>query len=232
MGSYRRCRGFIISAQRCRQLPSPIMSPSDDEKDELLLSCRYGDIDDVRQFVETYGQEVLGSVHDENGNGVLHMVAGNGHVGECDSLMPLSCTFLTHRRYTTDILDYLLSIVPPSLLSAQNNAGSTPLHWAAINTQLEIAQKLIQCSGGPGNGLIDIKNTAGRSPLAEAEMAGWDEGAKYMVEVMNLEENDGGDDEHSVDDSKAAPDIEIEIQDAEGQVSKMKISGATLPSSS
>lgn len=208
------------------------MSPTDDEKDELLLSCRYGDIDDLRQFVETYGQEVLASVRDENGNGVLHMVAGNGHVGEYDSLTPLSCTILTHRRYTTDILDYLLSIVPPSLLSAQNNAGSTPLHWATINTQLEIVQKLIRCPGGLGNGLIDIKNTAGRSPLTEAEMAGWDEGAKYMVEVMNLDDNDGGDDEHSVDNTNAAADIEIEIQDAEGQVSKMKISGAALPSSS
>jgi len=62
-------------------------------------------------------------------------------------------------------------------------------------------------------------------------MAGWDEGAKYMVEVMNLDENVGGDDD-SVDDSNAAPDIEIEIQDAEGQISKMKISGASVPSSS
>lgn len=204
------------------------MSPTDDEKDELLLSCRYGDIDDVRQFVDSYGQEILGSVRDEQGNGVLHMVAGNGHVGERDSLMALSCTILTHGRYTTDVLDYLLSIVPPSLLSAQNNAGSTPLHWAAVNAQLEIAQKLIRCPGGPGNDLIDIKNTAGRSPLTEAEMAGWDEGAKYMVEVMNLEENDGGDD---VDDTNAAPDIEIEIQDAEGQVSKMKISADARTSS-
>jgi uncharacterized protein len=204
------------------------MSPTDDEKDELLLSCRYGDIDDVRQFVDSYGQEILGSVRDEQGNGVLHMVAGNGHVGERDSLMALSCTILTHGRYTTDVLDYLLSIVPPSLLSAQNNAGSTPLHWAAVNAQLEIAQKLIRCPGGPGNVLIDIKNTAGRSPLTEAEMAGWDEGAKYMVEVMNLEENDGSDD---VDDTNAAPDIEIEIQDAEGQVSKMKISADARTSS-
>ncbi|KAF8339348.1 hypothetical protein F5887DRAFT_471299 [Amanita rubescens] len=140
------------------------------------------------------------------------MVAGNGHV---------------------DVLDYLLPIVPPSLLSAQNNAGSTPLHWAAINAQLEIAQKLIRYSGGPGNGLIDIKNNTGRSPLGEAEMAGWEEGAKYMVQVMNLDENenDGDDDEPSID-SNDAPDIEVEIQDAEGQVSKMKISSDASPSSS
>jgi hypothetical protein len=125
----------------------------------------------------------------------------------------------------------LLPIVPSSLLSAQNNAGSTPLHWAAINAQLEIAQKLIGCPGGPGNGLIDIKNSAGRSPLGEAETAEWDEGAKYMVQVMNLDETDGDDDEPSID-SNDAPDIEVEIQDAEGQVCKMKISSDAPPSSS
>ncbi|SRR6266550_1327076 len=206
------------------------MLPTDDEKDDLLLSCRYGDIDDIRQFTDKYGQDILDSIRDENGNSVLHMVAGNGHVGKLAMapLMSLSCTFLTHGRYTIDVLDYLLPIVPPSLLSAQNNAGSTPLHWAAINAQLEIAQKLIRYSGGPGNGLIDIKNSAGRSPLGEAEMAGWDEGAKYMVQVMNLDENDEDDKEPSND----APDIEVEIQDAEGQVSKMKISSDAPPSSS
>ncbi|KAF8627635.1 hypothetical protein AX15_004329 [Amanita polypyramis BW_CC] len=146
------------------------MSPTDDEKDDLLLSCRYGDMDDVRQFVDKHGQDFLGLVRDENGNCVLHMVAGNGH---------------------TDILDYILPIVPPSLLSAQNNAGSTPLHWAAINSQLDVAKKLVQFPTGPGADLIDIRNTAGRSPLAEAEMAGWDEGAKYIVQVMNINETKG-----------------------------------------
>ena len=76
---------------------------------------------------------------------------------------------------------------------------------------------MIGCPGGPGNGLIDIKNSAGRSPLGEAETAEWDEGAKYMVQVMNLDETDGDDDEPSID-SNDAPDIEVEIQDTEGQV--------------
>lgn len=53
-------------------------------------------------------------------------------------------------------------------------------------------QKLVQFPDGPGIDLIDIKTQAGHSPLAEAELAGWDEGAKWLVEVMNLKEDQQG----------------------------------------
>ena len=126
----------------------------------------------------------------------------------------------------TDTLKYLLPLVPTSLLSAQNNAGSTPLHWAAVNAHLEITKALIEFPGGPGVNLIDIKNEAGHSPLAEAEYAGWDEGAKYLVGVMNLEaesaDNEDGDGDGALADGQ---EIEVQIEDAEGQIAKMKIGG-------
>ena len=80
----------------------------------------------------------------------------------------------------------LLPTVPSSLLSAGNRSGSTALHWAALNSQLSTARALVEFPGGPGTDLIDIKNAAGHSPLGEAEAAEWDEGAKWMVEVMRL----------------------------------------------
>lgn len=57
-------------------------APTDDEKDELLLSCRYGELEEIQQFVEKFGNEALTDVHDANGNTVLHMVCANGHTGE------------------------------------------------------------------------------------------------------------------------------------------------------
>ena len=115
----------------------------------------------------------------------------------------------------------MLTIIDPSLLSAQNEAQSTALHWAALNSHLLIAQKLVGYSKGPGKDLIDMKNAAGRSPLGEAENIGWEEGAKWFVEVMNLDEGGKGEEElKPVDDVK---EIQVEIQDAEGQVAKMKI---------
>ncbi|KAG1900962.1 ankyrin repeat-containing domain protein [Suillus fuscotomentosus] len=179
--------------------------PTDDDKENLLLSCRYDDLDDVQGFVTKFGSDALSSVRDDNGNTVLHMTCGNGHI---------------------DVLDYLLPLVSPSVLSAQNSAGSTALHWAALNQHLEVAQKLVQFTGAD---LIDIKNTAGRSPLGEAEMIGWDEGARWLVQEMKLDETS----QHDVNDNEedgpmamdAAQDIEVEIQDADGQVAKMTISG-------
>ena len=55
--------------------------PTDEDKDELLLSCRYGDLDDIKQFVDTFGPDPLNDVRDESGNTVLHMVCANGHTG-------------------------------------------------------------------------------------------------------------------------------------------------------
>ncbi|THV06672.1 ankyrin [Dendrothele bispora CBS 962.96] len=183
--------------------------PTVDEKDDVFLSCRYGDLEDIETFVKSFGPEPLPEIRDENSNTVLHMICGNGH---------------------KDVLDYVLPLVSPSLLSVQNDSGSTPLHWAALNSHLDIVKTLVQFPSGPGIDLIDIKNAAGRSPLAEAELSGWEEGAKWLVEVMNLdteknikEENGADVDDSDVVDPKQ--DIEVEIEDADGQVAKMTISG-------
>jgi ankyrin repeat protein len=53
----------------------------DDDKDELLLSCRYGDLEDVQAFVDRHGSSPLADIRDENQNTTLHMAAGNGHLG-------------------------------------------------------------------------------------------------------------------------------------------------------
>ena len=128
----------------------------------------------------------------------------------------------------------MLPLLSPTIISAQNHSGSTPLHWAALNSHLDIAQKLVQHPLGTGRDLIEIKNMAGRSPLGEAELAGWDEGAKWFVQVMNL--NHEQEPEELEGECDAAPlntesgidrDIEVEIQDADGQIAKMTISGTS-----
>ena len=128
----------------------------------------------------------------------------------------------------------MLPLLPPTIISAQNHSGSTPLRWAALNSHLDIAQKLVQHPLGPGRDLIEINNIAGRSPLGEAELAGWEEGAKWFVQVMNLnheqepEELEGEGDATPLDtESGIDRDIEVEIQDADGQIAKMTISGTS-----
>lgn len=196
--------------------------PTEDDKEELLLSCRYGDTEDVQLFVSKFGPEPLNEVRDDSGNSVLHMACGNGHLGTSLFLMPYSFN-LNCARHSPETIDYLLTVVSPTLLSAQNDARSTPLHWAALNSHLPIVQRLVQFPEGPGKNLIDIKNASGRTPLGEAENVGWDEGAKWMVEVMNLE--DGDKEEKQAEEVEVGPeDIEVEIQDAEGKVARMKIS--------
>jgi len=125
------------------------------------------------------------------------------------------------RKSTAELLDFLLPIVPSSLLSSQNHAGSTPLHWAALNSQLATARALVNFPGGLGIDLIDIKNAAGRSSLAEAEVAGWDEGATWMVEVMRL--HDAGDVEG---DTLLSED---QVEDTDGRTASMPPASVEKP---
>ena len=117
-----------------------------------------------------------------------------------------------------DVLAYLLPLVSPDLIVHRNHAGSTPLHWAAVNRHLDVVQTLVGFPTGPGVDMIDIKNDAGRSPLGEAELAGWDEVAQWFVQVMNL-----GEVKEDVEDRDPSQAIEVEIQDADGQMARMTI---------
>ena len=127
-----------------------------------------------------------------------------------------------------ELLDFLLPLVPSQFLATQNHAGSTALHWAALNEQLEVARKLVLHPNSPGRDLIGIKNHTGRSPLGEAEVAGWDEGAKWFVETMILDAEESQ--EQFVEDGELSVDgknreTEAEITGVDG-IAKMSLSGS------
>ena len=66
--------------------------PSDEDKEELLLSCRYDDLEDIQQFVEKFGSESLNETRDESNNTALHMVSANGHIGMFENIKVSSPT--------------------------------------------------------------------------------------------------------------------------------------------
>lgn len=55
--------------------------PTAEDLEEILLSCRYGDLEDIQQFVDKFGADALATARDDAGNTILHMVAANGHTG-------------------------------------------------------------------------------------------------------------------------------------------------------
>jgi len=59
--------------------------PTPEDIEELLLITRYGELDELKSFIEKFGTKPLTDARDEDGNTVLHMVCGNGHLGATDS---------------------------------------------------------------------------------------------------------------------------------------------------
>lgn len=56
--------------------------------------------------------------------------------------------------------------MPPASLTAVNDSGNTPLHWAAMNGHLETLRLLV---GSLPKSALFLQNQFGRTPLSEAE---------------------------------------------------------------
>lgn len=63
-------------------------TPTQEELEDFLLSCRYGELEEVRAFVGKYGEASVESARDDRGNSAVHMCCGNGHVGELYPSIP------------------------------------------------------------------------------------------------------------------------------------------------
>ncbi|EIW71462.1 hypothetical protein TREMEDRAFT_23547, partial [Tremella mesenterica DSM 1558] len=151
--------------------------PTEEEEEEFLLSCRYGELDEVKNYVDKFGWETVVLARDERGNTCLHMICGNGHL---------------------DILEYLLPHLPAELLSTTNEAGSPPIHFAVINNHTAIVRSLVELGEENGGGIKLLKqtNAAGKDAFSIAmfagegkeEVAGWIEGYLWKVEGGDEEE--------------------------------------------
>ena len=182
-------------------------SPTEEDVEEFLLSCRYGELEEVRVFAELYGWPAVISARDERGNTALHMVCGNGHLGELIRLCGESSELIV------ETLQYLLPHLPPDFLTVTNEAGTPALHFAIINNQVDVVQVLSNLSEEKGGGLPLLKvcltyglasagahgqqkNAAGRDALAAAvfagegkeQVAGWIEGFVWKAEGGDEEE--------------------------------------------
>lgn len=68
-------------------VPSP-QPPTPEDTEELLLIARYGELDELKSFIEKFGSNPLTDARDEDGNTILHMACGNGHLGARPYLNP------------------------------------------------------------------------------------------------------------------------------------------------
>ncbi|WVR08004.1 hypothetical protein IAU60_005048 [Kwoniella sp. DSM 27419] len=147
-------------------------APTTEEVEDILLSARYGELDEIKDFVNKYGEGPLETARDERGNTVLHMCCGNGHL---------------------DVLKHLIPLVPNSLLQQTNEAGSPPIHWAVANNHVTCVQALVELPEEQGGGLPLLKSIfAGEG---KEEVSGWIEGYLYRVEGGDDEDDRAPDSE-------------------------------------
>lgn len=184
-------------------MSSKAASLTSDQIDELLLSARYGDLEDVQATLSpllsssSSSADLLASIKNEDSNTLLHYASANGHL---------------------DVVNYLLPHSNLPLLLAQNVSGNTPLHWAGLNGHLETVKALVagieklekanpeeakklnlifhpkgeakkegqdeEADDGSERKLWDVRNSAGRGPMSEAQMREQEAVVKFLLERM------------------------------------------------
>lgn len=162
-------------------------SLSADDLSEYLESARYGDLDDVRAYLDA-GAPV--NFCDEHRSTALHFACANGHA---------------------DVVSELLT---RGAALTPNEAGNSPLHWACLLGHAPVVELLL---ARVVDGLdVYAQNSAGRSALTEALSGGHEMIARTLLAHSSAEPpkdaglgdeaDDGEDDDlaEGADDSGAA----------------------------
>lgn len=103
-----------------------------------------------------------------------------------------------------------------SILNAQNSAGNTALHWAALNGHLESVKVLLEQGSDP-----TITNQRGHDAVYEAELndkqsvVEWvlKEGGEGLEEGVAGEVNGGGEGEGEAEDEDMGLEEEEKVED-------------------
>lgn len=194
--------------------------PTNEELEDMMLCCRYGDLKELEEFVENFGHSWLNSYVDENGNTGLHMATGNGHL---------------------EVVNYLLDhLTDKQALLRPNNppAKNTPLHWAAMNHHLEIlksicprltSQEISTVNGRGYSAMSEAVEGAGPSSILQSDSDSTtqlesdqipmkEQCVNYLVEMMKLgSEEDEGD---KADSGSTQP---VPVQQVAEEVDRLKL---------
>ncbi|RKP11872.1 ankyrin repeat-containing domain protein [Piptocephalis cylindrospora] len=139
---------------------------------ELVLSARYGDEEDVTRLFQE-NPALSPAATNTSGQTALHMASANGHL---------------------EVGKVLVNRLTPEQLDIQNEGGNTALHWAALNGHLEMVKLLVSTHADP-----TIKNTAGRTAMYEAQQRGHDAIVDYLLTSYDPPKGSSGDGEDEDD---------------------------------
>lgn len=167
-------------------------APDEDAIDEILYLARANEASELASFLAELSTQskrssaelVTAAVDSFTKNSALHYAVANGHIGmrPCIGLRSMQLTQIA------DIIKLLFSFgsekPAKELINAINDAGNTPLHWAALNGHLECVKLLIQAGAD-----VTIINRAGHDAVFEAEINDKKEVVDWLLGAVEELEN-------------------------------------------
>ena len=174
------------------EIPTSTVKLSSDELDDLIYFARAGDIQELHANIRTISEarglskgDVINAAVDidpedpESSSGctLLHWAAANNHEDILNFLLVRIGAFSGSSVEPATVIGTAASAEISSasgprpfkprqggLVNHQNNSGNTPLHWAALNGNLECVKFLVRAGADPS-----IRNAAGHDAVFEGE---------------------------------------------------------------
>ncbi|KAL8664551.1 MAG: hypothetical protein Q9202_002960 [Teloschistes flavicans] len=175
-----------------------------DEIDDLLYLARTNDIHTLRAGVDALAKTqnaspttIISAIKDpDSGNTLLHYASANGAMDVLKYLLlppaPATTGSNVHNATATSPMGLNLDL--------QNEAGNTPLHWAAMNGHLEVVKLLVK-SGAD----LKVQNQAGHDATFEAERGGKEDVVAWLLgQQKGVEETSGREEERVEEDAEEA----------------------------
>lgn len=184
----------------------PTLALEEDEIDDLLYFSRANEATELSEFLTAlstkYSTDALSITRAAQDpyskNTILHYAAANGHVEILKLLCQRNVITPKQNDPTHKVSDAMLDEVS----EPKNDAGNTPLHWAALNGRLDFVKALLDL-----NCDAEVKNNAGRTAAQEAEAAEkWD---VYGLLIEKTAKPGEGDQEDEADSAEVNGDRDV-----------------------
>lgn len=126
--------------------------PTQEQYEEFVIACRFGDLEDVEAFTKEFGFDAINDARDDRGNTALHMICANGHLGALAVLARTQMLRRCPRRAETPRVAHHRCSETPHSAPVEVDARGEERKWLAGDTLGSVQQSAAMCQGAGRGG--------------------------------------------------------------------------------
>jgi ankyrin repeat protein len=154
----------------------PLILLNNDKDNVLHIACRYGNVEIIKQVINKLN------------NSQSTIITSNDQYLLSKNKDGYTCFHIACKYGFYNIVEYFLRDAKQTFfLEHRDNEGNSPLHTAALNGYLNIANLIIENDENDGNNLLYSKNDQNNTPLEMSCRNGHLEVSKSLISFYSID---------------------------------------------